>query len=112
MHEHLADWFREPLPMLYDKRWGEVHFFCSKLSKKYTVIRMQWDERKFNRGRDDPDAGGNQGSAAFNPANVSQVLQDPMFEGYMQLVLEVNSALEELAAWVERCPCHQRIQQK
>ena len=119
--DHCANWFAEPLPGLYEKRWNEVHDFCKKLERRFRVIQVAWDESKFENSRIERDEAGGAAAdtearagsgAAFQPQEISQVLRDPMFEAYLHLVLEVNGTLVELSAWLERCPCHQHIQEK
>ena len=82
-----------------------------------------WDETKFNVGRSDDHDDDNGGvdridgddedfAKRFQPAEITKVLCDPMFRGYLSMVLVLNQALEELAAWAERCPCHDALQHK
>ena len=111
------------IPGLYDKRWGEVYKFCASLDKIVKVLVAVWDETKFHVGRADDHHDDNDGdhgmdgdddddSKTFQPAEITKVLGAPMFRGYLSMVLVLNQALEELAAWAERCPCHDALQHK
>ena len=31
---------------------------------------------------------------------------------YVDLVIEIDRALQEMSAWCERCPCHEHVQEK
>ncbi len=39
--------FRVIAPHLYDKRWGEVHKFCSWLRHRLPVLRVTWDAARY-----------------------------------------------------------------
>ncbi len=113
--------FRKKFPHMYEKRWGQVLLFCTRLRGIIGILKALWDPRKvetLRHGRAPAAAGkedeGEEADADLEPLNVdaiSRVLSDPFFRGYLELVVTLNGVLESMSAWMEQCPCHEHLQQ-
>ncbi len=97
---------------LYEKRWGAVVEFVRELLPKMDVLAKYWDGSKFKAGFSERQGeAGNDADAVkrFQPEEVSVILRDPCFKLYMSMVLNIQSVLDNLSAWLEGCPCHYHL---
>jgi hypothetical protein len=97
------------IPHLYEKRWGEVHSFCLRLNDILSILRQGWNQRTYIGGNTDNTREDIDGSK-FRPAEITRVVNDNFFAAYVMMVIALNSVLAEMAAMLERCPCHEHVQ--
>ena len=78
-----------------------------------------WNQERFAVGRDDEygeedgeheQGGGEGGGGRFDPAEISRLIRDGPFRAYLKMAIVLDQATEELAAWAERCVCHEHPQ--
>ena len=93
---------------LYESRWGEVASFCLKVVDWRPVLRAAWDANKFRRG---PQVASRatQSDKEFNPDEMTNIMKDNGFWGYLQMAAETQKVVQGLADWAEGCECHKDI---
>jgi hypothetical protein len=99
-----ANLFRQKVHGLYDKRWGEVHTFCVRLRGIIDIMSQCWRSEKMTTGRDQLD------DPHYKALDVGRVLKDPFYRSYLEMIIVINEAMEEMSAWAERCQCHEHLQ--
>ena len=108
---------------LHEARWLEVLKFVSRFKEIHLLLKGFWREKAWLRKADDEghgdgaeegasSAGGSMltaGRSKVVPAAITQALRDPMFDGYMELSLQIEGATKHLAFWCRGCICHQYL---
>ena len=90
---------------LYEARWGAVVDFAQKLHPLIPTLKAKWAAAAYSRGYIEHGAD----DVIFNPAELTEVLEDPVFEAYTTMILILYAHLEDLTAWFEGCPCHEHL---
>lgn len=95
---------------LYEERFGEVAIFCKQISRWAPLLRATWDEQRFRTGpgaRSTPKPN----DAEFDPTEMSNIMHDNGFFGYIRMLTEVHDIAQSLADWAEGCECHDYLSQ-
>ena len=58
-----------------------------------------------DRGEEEDEGTG--GTDPFQPQTITELLSDPFFFAYSEMLLSVHGLLQNLATWAEACPCHE-----
>ena len=108
--------FREWSLTLYESRWHEVAAFVDGLQDLLPVMAATFDVRKYNAlGKGERRkqevreraSGDGDGGPALDINVIHQRLQSQFFHKYTQVISLIHRTPELLAAWGERCPCHE-----
>jgi hypothetical protein len=93
---------------LYEDRFGEVANFCKQVGRWSSLLRVAWDAGKYEKGPGVVNKASSK-DAEFDPKQLTAVMKDDGFWGYVQMVTEVHSIAQQVADWAEGCECHQDL---
>ena len=122
-HEARLGDFHSFSATLYESRWNDVINFIRAVHDLVPMVKAAWSQRAYESAGEraarapaaGDDGGGEGGGAAddprrgFDAAQLTQVLQGPLFFANMKMVLCLQSVTKDLAAWMEGCPCHEHL---
>lgn len=91
---------------LYEERFGEVANFCKQVCHWAPLLRATWDEQKFRSGPSGALQAHIPNDTEFDPTEMSKLMNDRGFFGYIQMLTEVHDIAQRLAVWAEGCECH------
>ena len=99
---------------LYTKRWNNIIGFCHALIGIIGILKQVWNEDRFASSSDadgddddDPDDADDNGN--FDPHEVTKVLRDLLFSGYLRMIVKVGIIPRNLGSFIESCCCHAHI---
>ena len=100
-------WFDRFSGSLHEKRWFCVYDFVKASRSPVGVLRDTWCERRFVYGTDKrfDDSDGRE----FRPSDLTKLLADPLFATYTTFVRSVGTIIQDLASYLETCPCHANL---
>jgi len=102
-HADKAKLFKLWSATLYEQRWHEVAKFLHKTKLLLPVLAVCFDAVKY----DSIQEGAKDKTAPFDVHMLQESVRSPMFLKTASMILAIHQVPEDLAAWAERCPCHE-----
>ena len=108
LHAQAPDFEAASVGHLYEERFGEVANFCKQVGRWSSLLRVAWDAGKYEKGPGVVNKASSK-DVEFDPKQLTAVMKDDGFWGYMRMVTEVHSIAQQVADWAEGCECHQDL---
>ena len=109
--------FKSDSPTTVEWRWSAVIKVLKYFLERKVALEAAWDAGRFTKVEEGDNA--NKYGARFrkmqdgalNVTLITKTIRDPNWWAFGAMLECLHAAVEDLAAWAERCPCHGWIQE-